>query len=172
MTRGDLTDAEWELIEPHLPLGAFGLDTLMTDAGIKVVTTGIQMPRMNSLMERWIQTCRRELLDRTLVWNQRHVLHALCVFETHYNEHRPHRALAQAARLSPLPQPGYFPPATSGHERARPRPTPRRHRRGPGREPPASSKIPDQTNVIVGRMAQFQTPHGLVTSPEWRAMGW
>lgn len=24
MTRGDLTDAEWELIEPHLPLGAFG----------------------------------------------------------------------------------------------------------------------------------------------------
>jgi transposase len=24
MTRGDLTDSEWELIEPHLPLGAFG----------------------------------------------------------------------------------------------------------------------------------------------------
>jgi len=24
VTRGDLTDAEWELIEPHLPLGAFG----------------------------------------------------------------------------------------------------------------------------------------------------
>lgn len=24
MTRGDLTDAEWVLIEPHLPLGAFG----------------------------------------------------------------------------------------------------------------------------------------------------
>ncbi|WP_338933022.1 hypothetical protein WEB32_34845 [Streptomyces netropsis] len=24
MTRGDLTDSEWELIEPHLPLGASG----------------------------------------------------------------------------------------------------------------------------------------------------
>ncbi len=24
MTRGDLTDGEWELIEPHLPLGASG----------------------------------------------------------------------------------------------------------------------------------------------------
>ena len=24
MTRGDLTDTEWELIKPHLPLGAFG----------------------------------------------------------------------------------------------------------------------------------------------------
>ncbi|MFD1938760.1 integrase core domain-containing protein [Nonomuraea mangrovi] len=80
-------------------------DTLLTDAGIKIVTTGIRVPRMNSLTERWIQTCRRELLDRTLIWNQRHLLHALREFETHYNEHRPHRALKQAAPLRPLPQP-------------------------------------------------------------------
>ncbi|MGV9384986.1 hypothetical protein ACWDRB_54910 [Nonomuraea sp. NPDC003707] len=33
-------------------------------------------------MERWIQTCRRELLDRTLIWNERHLLHALREFET------------------------------------------------------------------------------------------
>ncbi|RNG23537.1 hypothetical protein EEJ42_18340 [Streptomyces botrytidirepellens] len=26
---------------------------------------------MNSITERWIQTCRRELLDKTLIWNQR-----------------------------------------------------------------------------------------------------
>jgi hypothetical protein len=32
---------------------------------------------MNAIMERWIQTCRRELLDRTLIYNQRHLLHAL-----------------------------------------------------------------------------------------------
>lgn len=53
-----------------------------TDADMKVVTSGIRMPRMNSVMERWIQTCRRELLDRTLVWNQSHLLHALREFET------------------------------------------------------------------------------------------
>jgi putative transposase len=80
-------------------------DALLADAGLKVVTTGIQMPRMNSLMERWIQTCRRELLDRTLIWNQSHLLHALREFETFYNGHRPHRALNQAAPLRPLPQP-------------------------------------------------------------------
>jgi putative transposase len=80
-------------------------DTLMTDAGIKIVITGIRMPRMNSLIERWIQTCRRELLDRTLIWNHSHLLHALRAFETHYNEHRPHRALEQAAPLRPSPQP-------------------------------------------------------------------
>jgi hypothetical protein len=36
---------------------------------------------MNSIMERWVQTCRRELLDRTLIWNQPHLLHALREFE-------------------------------------------------------------------------------------------
>ncbi|MGW9032673.1 integrase, partial [Streptomyces sp. NPDC055722] len=36
-------------------------DDLLTDAGLTVVTTGIRIPRMNSLRERWIQTCRREL---------------------------------------------------------------------------------------------------------------
>ncbi|WP_433441192.1 integrase core domain-containing protein [Nonomuraea sp. CA-141351] len=61
---------------------------------------------MNAIMERWIQTCRRELLDRTLIWNQRHLLHALREFETFYNGHRPHRALRQAAPLRPLPGPG------------------------------------------------------------------
>ncbi|MBT2234681.1 DDE-type integrase/transposase/recombinase [Nonomuraea sp. NEAU-A123] len=49
-------------------------DTVLTDAAIQVVTTGVRIPRMNSLMERWIQTCRRELLDRTLIWNQAHLL--------------------------------------------------------------------------------------------------
>jgi hypothetical protein len=80
-------------------------DDLLTDAGLNVVTTGIRIPRMNSLMERWIQTCRRELLDRTLIWNQIHLLHSLREFETFYNCHRPHRALGQAAPLRPLPAP-------------------------------------------------------------------
>jgi hypothetical protein len=29
---------------------------------------------MNSITERWIGSCRRELLDRTVVWNQRHLI--------------------------------------------------------------------------------------------------
>jgi transposase InsO family protein len=58
---------------------------------------------MNAIMERWIQTCRHELLDRTLIWNQHHLLHALREFEAFYNEHRPHRSLHQAAPLRPLP---------------------------------------------------------------------
>jgi len=33
-------------------------DTVLKDAGIQVVLSGVQMPRMNSIMERWVQTCR------------------------------------------------------------------------------------------------------------------
>jgi hypothetical protein len=60
---------------------------------------------MNSIMERWVQTCRRELLDRTLIWNQHHLLHALREFERFYNGHRPHQGIANARRLRPLPPP-------------------------------------------------------------------
>ncbi|MFB7160982.1 integrase core domain-containing protein [Streptomyces sp. NPDC056242] len=80
-------------------------DAILKDAGIEVVLTGVRMPRMNSIMERWVQTCRRELLDRTLIWNQRHLLHALREFETFYNEHRPHQGITNARPLHPLPQP-------------------------------------------------------------------
>jgi putative transposase len=58
---------------------------------------------MNSIMERWIGSCRRELLDRTLIWNQRHLMTVLREYEDFYNTHRPHRALNQAAPLRPLP---------------------------------------------------------------------
>jgi putative transposase len=79
-------------------------DTVLADAGIKIVLTGVRMPRMNSIMERWVQTCRRELLGRTLIWNQRHLLHALREFESFYNAHRPHRRLT-GAPLRPAPEP-------------------------------------------------------------------
>ena len=60
---------------------------------------------MNSIMERWIRTCRRELLDRTLILNQRHLLHALREYEVFYNEHRPHQGIANVRPLAPLPEP-------------------------------------------------------------------
>jgi hypothetical protein len=48
---------------------------------------------------------RRELLDRTLIWNQAHLLHALREFEQFYNAHRPHHGIANARPLCALPPP-------------------------------------------------------------------
>jgi putative transposase len=80
-------------------------DGILADAGIETVLSGVRMPRMNSIIERWVQTCRRELLDRTLIWNQPHLLHALREFEHFYNGHRPHQGIANTRPLQPLPVP-------------------------------------------------------------------
>jgi len=80
-------------------------DTVLADAGITIVRSGVRMPRMNAVMERWVRTCRRELLDRTLILNQRHLLHALREYEVFYNEHRPHQGIGNARPLVPLPEP-------------------------------------------------------------------
>jgi putative transposase len=80
-------------------------DAILADAEITVVLSGVQMPRMNAICERWVLTCRRELLDRTLIWNQRHLLHALREFETFYNVHRSHQGIADVRPLAPLPEP-------------------------------------------------------------------
>lgn len=80
-------------------------DEILADAGIQVMLTGARTPRMNAIMERWVQTCRHELLDRTLIQNERHLRHALRQFELHYNTHRPHQALQQAAPQRTVPEP-------------------------------------------------------------------
>jgi hypothetical protein len=80
-------------------------DAVLADAGIRTVLCSIQTPRMNAIAERWIGGCRRELLDRTLIWNPAHLRQILRQYETHHNEHRPHRSLHGAAPLKPLPEP-------------------------------------------------------------------
>jgi putative transposase len=47
-------------------------DAILADAGIRTVLCNVRTPRMNAITERWIGGCRRELLDRTLIWNQAH----------------------------------------------------------------------------------------------------
>jgi putative transposase len=69
-------------------------DVILADAGIQIVLSGVRIPRMNAIMERWIKTCRRELLD-----------HTLREYEQSYNTHRPHQDIANARPLHPLPQP-------------------------------------------------------------------
>jgi len=80
-------------------------DAVLADAGIRTVLCNIQTPRMNAIAERWIGGCRRELLDRTIIWNQAHLRRILRQYETHHNQHRPHRSLNSAAPLKPLPEP-------------------------------------------------------------------
>ena len=79
-------------------------DAVFTAIDIKVIKTPVQAPRANAIAERVVGTIRRELLDRILIINQRHAATVLGEYQHHYNSHRPHRTLGQAAPLRPLPQ--------------------------------------------------------------------
>jgi transposase InsO family protein len=72
---------------------------------MRIIKTPVRAPRANAIAGRFIGSVRRELLDRTLITNQRHAAAVLTEYAKHYNSHRPHRALGQAAPHRPLPQP-------------------------------------------------------------------
>ena len=80
-------------------------DQVFTAEGIRVVPTAPQAPRMNAIMERWVGSVRRELLDRILIINERHLRKVLTEYEAHFNMHRSHQALNQASPLRTLPDP-------------------------------------------------------------------
>jgi transposase InsO family protein len=78
-------------------------DAVFASEGIQIIKTPIQAPRANAIMERWIGSLRREVLDRMLLINARHLMRVLAEYETHFNTHRPHRALGQPLRYEPSP---------------------------------------------------------------------
>ncbi len=93
------------MIRDRGPNFTAAFDAVLADAGIRTVLCNVRTPRMNAITERWIGGCRRELLDRTLIWNQNHLLRILREYEIHHNQHRTHRSLHGAAPLKPLPGP-------------------------------------------------------------------
>jgi putative transposase len=105
MDLGDRTATFKFLIRDRDSKFTDAFDTVLASEGIRILRTPVRAPRANAIAERWIGTVRRELLDRMLIVNRRHLEHVLAEYTTHFNNHRPHRALHQAAPLRPLPPP-------------------------------------------------------------------
>jgi putative transposase len=80
-------------------------DAVFASESLRILRTPVRAPRANAIAERWIGTVRRELLDRILIINRPHLTAVLTDYVAHFNHHRPHRALNQAAPLRPLPPP-------------------------------------------------------------------
>ena len=71
-------------------------DDVFQSEGIDVIRSPFRTPQANGVAERFVRTIRSECLDWLLILNQAHMERVLGVFATHYNEHRPHRALSLA----------------------------------------------------------------------------
>src|SRR5207248_5326754 len=70
-------------------------DEVFRSEGIRVIKAPVRAPKARAHAERWVGIARRECLDRLLIVGRRHLNHVLAAYTRHYNEHRPHRALAQ-----------------------------------------------------------------------------
>lgn len=80
-------------------------DEIFRTEGIIVVKTPVRTPVANAFAERWIGTLRRELLDRTLIWNRMQLERIVVDYIDHYNEKRPHRSLDQRPPCPGAPTP-------------------------------------------------------------------
>jgi transposase InsO family protein len=78
-------------------------DEVFRSEGIRVIKAPVRAPKARAHAERWVGSVRRECLDRLLILGRRHLQHVVATYALHYNEHRPHRALAQRPPLSTLP---------------------------------------------------------------------
>jgi putative transposase len=80
-------------------------DAVFAADSIRILTSPPGAPRANAICERMIGTLRRELLDRLLIVNERHLRRILTVYLHHFNTARPHRTLEQLALAQADTQP-------------------------------------------------------------------
>jgi len=65
--------------------------------GLDPTRTGIQAPWQNGLAERWVGSCRRELLDQIIAINERHLYRLIREYLDYYHHDRIHDALDKDA---------------------------------------------------------------------------
>lgn len=66
---------------------------ILTDAGVRIVTTAYQAPDMNAIAERFVGSIKRECLDRLILFGEGHLRRTLREFVAHYNQDRPHQGI-------------------------------------------------------------------------------
>jgi transposase InsO family protein len=63
--------------------------------GLKAKQTSVQAPWQNGVAERWVGSCRREILDHVIPLNEEHLRRLLRDFVNYYNQDRVHDSLGK-----------------------------------------------------------------------------
>jgi len=59
------------------------------------VRTSFESPWQNGIAERWVGSCRRDLLDHVIAFNERHLKRLLCEYISYHHEDRTHLGLGK-----------------------------------------------------------------------------
>src|ERR1700739_1728183 len=75
----------------------FGNDviTAVKTLGSEPVRTAFRSPWQNGVAERWVGSCRRDLLDHVIVLNERHLKRLMTAYVRYYHEDRTHLGRAK-----------------------------------------------------------------------------
>jgi putative transposase len=60
---------------------------------IRPVRTSFRSPWQNGVAERWVESCRRDLLNHVIALNERHLKRLLSDYTRYYHEDRTHLGL-------------------------------------------------------------------------------
>ena len=69
--------------------------TFLKATGLKVKQTSVQAPWQNGVAERWVGSCRREILDHVIPLNEEHLRRLLRDFVNYYHQDRVHDSLGK-----------------------------------------------------------------------------
>ena len=76
-------------------IGLTAVVSLAQGLGSKPVRTAFRSPWQNGIAERWVGSCRRDLLDHVIVLHERHLKRLLREYLRYYHEDRTHLGLAK-----------------------------------------------------------------------------
>lgn len=81
--------------------------TFLMATGLKPKRTSVQAPWQNGVCERWVGSCRREILDHVIAWDEQHLRRLIRNYVSYYNQDRIHNSLEKDApnRRSVEPRP-------------------------------------------------------------------
>ena len=77
--------------------GKYGLEVpaAVRALNISPVRTSFESPWQNGVAERWVETCRRDLLDHIIAINERHLKRLLADYVRYYHDDRTHLGLGK-----------------------------------------------------------------------------
>jgi putative transposase len=71
--------------------------TLLKATGLQPKRTSVQAPWQNGIAERWVGSCRREILDHVIALDERHLRRLIRDYVNYHHDDRTHDSLAKDA---------------------------------------------------------------------------